>query len=108
MPIALIAVETITNSLKHAFPDRSSGRIEITLRSEGDTAVLSIKDNGGGLPSEGERTRSSGLRLIEALTRQVDGRLDIKVEGGTEFILEVPLGEDSSNAQAPGALIAAF
>lgn len=107
VPIALIAVETITNSLKHAFADRSSGRIEITLRREGDTAVLSLKDNGEGLPSDGERTRSSGLRLIEALTRQIDGRLDIKVEGGTEFILEVPLAEESSDAQAPGALIAA-
>jgi two-component sensor histidine kinase len=106
VPIALIAVETITNTLKHAFAAGSSGRIGITLRREGGTAVLSIKDNGRGLPPVDERERTSGLRLIEALTRQIDGRLDIKVEGGTEFILEVPLAEGSSNAQASGALAA--
>jgi two-component sensor histidine kinase len=98
IPLALTAVELVTNALKHAFPDKRDGRITVTLRREGDVAVLVVEDNGVGLPDAGERRRFSGLRLVERLTAQLRGQLEIRAERGTRFTLIFPV----DNAEAAG------
>lgn len=91
-PLALLVVELITNACKHAFPGGRGGRIEVTLFRRGPVAILSVRDNGVGLPGEGARPRMSGLRLADGLVRQLRGRLDITTDRGTCFTLTLPLG----------------
>jgi two-component sensor histidine kinase len=91
VPVALIAVEVLTNSLKHGFPDGRAGRIEIALKVLEDSVLVSIGDNGVGLPPAKRRERTSGLRLIEGLTRQLRGRLEVSTDGGTRFDLHLPI-----------------
>jgi two-component sensor histidine kinase len=101
VPVALIAVEVLTNSLKHGFPDGRSGRIEIKLKRLDDSVLVSIGDNGAGLPPETARQRTSGLRLIEGLARQLRGTLEISTEGGTRFDLHLPIPGAAEPRPAP-------
>lgn len=101
VPIALLAVEAICNSLKHAFPDGRTGEIRVELQGGPDAAALSILDNGIGLPPPEERSRHSGLKLIEALAAQVQGDLDVVVDRGTRLILRFSQGDEGVEALEP-------
>ncbi len=73
MPLGLVVGELVTNSLKHAFEGRESGRIEVRLRREGSRFELLVSDDGSG-PSPGAGS-GIGLRLAEALASQLGGEL---------------------------------
>ena len=92
VPLALLVVELVTNALKHAFPDGRPGKIEVTLAREGGQGVLTIRDNGTGLPDAKVRTRTSGLRLVDRLVAQLHATLEVRSTGGTEFRLTFPVG----------------
>ena len=73
--LALLFNETITNALKHAFPEGRAGRLAIRLAREGDRVVASVEDDGVGLEateSEASGGGSFGSELIETLSRQLD------------------------------------
>jgi two-component sensor histidine kinase len=91
VPAGLIVNELMTNAFKYAF-DASGGVIRITFTANRDTheAVLTIEDNGRGMsePREG----GMGLRLIEALTAQIEGHLERPdVKKGTSTSVKFPL-----------------
>ena len=67
----LIVNELVSNSLKHAFPDRRKGQVEVTLHSAGTDVVLEVADNGVGLPANLDvRSPSTlGLKLVAILHR---------------------------------------
>jgi two-component sensor histidine kinase len=53
---------------------------------------LEVSDQGIGLPSDFDptRSRSLGMRLVASLTRQIGGRLEWQdAQPGTRFVLEV-------------------
>jgi PAS domain S-box-containing protein len=86
IPLGLIANELISNSLEHAFPDGRAGHVALTLaHDDHEATVLSVTDDGVGIPvAEAGRT-GLGLRLVEALASQLGAtveRLD-SPEGGT-------------------------
>ncbi|MBI5725825.1 MAG: PAS domain S-box protein [Planctomycetes bacterium] len=90
MPCGLIINELLSNALKHAFPASRPGEIRVAMNREKDgSLVLSISDNGRGIPADinTSKTTTLGLRLINILTYQLGGQLEIKRENGTEFIL---------------------
>lgn len=78
MPCGLIVNELVTNSLKHAFPDRGSGEISVGLKTADGGLRLSVVDSGRGLPADFEsRSRNSlGLQLVHDLARQLLGTLE--------------------------------
>lgn len=80
--LALIANELTTNAIKHGLPDRS-GVIRVGFGPAGDGFELVVQDSGPGIPDEA-LDRSSGLKLVRALCRQIGGRLDIAYENGTK------------------------
>jgi len=95
IPIALIANELITNAAKHASPEGSSaGRIAARLTKGPDaTLLLSVRDDGPGLPADFDMAKSKGLgmRVVMALTKQLGGNITHHSGAdGTEFILSVP------------------
>jgi len=89
IPCGLIANELITNSLKHAFKASQRGQIDVSLHMAEGQIRLSVKDNGCGLPEglDPHTSGSLGLSLINALTGQLKGTLEVKSEGGAEFLL---------------------
>jgi len=92
--IALVATELVGNAAKHAYPEGARGQIRVNLaRISRDSARVSIRDDGVGLPADFETRRSGiGMRLARALARQTGARFDIiRHAQGTEFVLEIPL-----------------
>ena len=87
IPCGLIINELVSNALKHAFLDSSEGQINIHLHREGEKNVLIVSDNGVGLPGEIDilNTETLGLQLVSALVTQIDGRLELVRDKGTEF-----------------------
>jgi len=51
--------------------------------------VLTVRDNGVGLPEDvNERKASSlGLQMVETLSRQLKGAYEFRRDGGTQFYL---------------------
>lgn len=96
LPCGLIVNELVSNAFKHAFEGRKRGEIVAFSRLSGKKLVLSIKDDGVGLPAFSDvETSSLGLQLVESLTRQLGGKMRIIRKVGTEFRFSIPIKADS-------------
>ncbi len=95
IPLALIVVEGLTNAGKHGFPDhRPAGRqakVDVTLRAAGPTVTLAVSDNGIGLEPDSPGEPGLGLRLVEALARQLGGTVERCHSAGTTLTVTFPL-----------------
>lgn len=88
IPCGLIVNELITNSLKHAFPDDRRGLVHVDLAARGGGGYcLTVGDDGVGMNgcTDLAHAESLGLQIVATLTEQLDGRLDVSSNGGTEF-----------------------
>jgi len=91
IPCGLIINELLSNALKHAFPDKTKGEINLSLSSpETGRFVLSISDTGVGMPEniELEKLESLGLQLVKDLVSQLGGTIDVDVHEGSTFRIE--------------------
>lgn len=86
LPCGLIVNELVTNSIKHAFPDGRKGNICISLEEYKETwNRLIIKDDGVGVGELDFRNSASlGMELVDTLTDQIDGRIEVNTDCGTE------------------------
>jgi len=90
VPFTLIVNEVITNIIKHAFPGKKKGKIEIELSEIGRQVRLIIKDDGIGLPKNFNFSDSStiGMKLIETLSQQINSEYKFESsDKGTVFKL---------------------
>lgn len=84
IPIGLIVNELLTNSLKHAFPNKKEGTIRIGLNKRGPQLYMKVADNGVGNTSfEKMQDSGFGTRLIQLLTQQLDGKIKVTIDKGT-------------------------
>jgi len=83
----------VISSLKYAFPEGRKGtvRVGISKNSEGNN-VLTAADNGIGFPASIDfyHTTSLGLRLVNLLTGQLRGTVELAVDGGTKVSITFP------------------
>ncbi|HII84708.1 MAG TPA: sensor histidine kinase, partial [Methanobacterium subterraneum] len=88
--LGLIVNELLSNCLKHAFPHDGSGRIDIAFHGENEHYQLTVADDGVGFPEnlDYRNTKSLGLRLVNILTDQIDGKMELKQNKGTQFTIE--------------------
>ena len=77
--MGLIVTELVINSIKHAFPDQvSGGKIVVSFADEGGAWLLSVSDNGAGMPVSTERGKPGlGTGLVEALSKQLDATVTV-------------------------------
>jgi two-component sensor histidine kinase len=94
MPCGLIINEIVSNCLKHAFPNGNKGSIEFSLARTDQWIELVIKDSGAGLPENVVfgNSETLGLRLIEALVKQLQGEISVRRADGTTFHVRFPVG----------------
>ncbi len=93
IPCGLIVNELVTNAMQHAFKQEhhTQPSIDIMLYETEEHIVLSVSDNGIGLPVETDvkNTTSLGLQLVRVLSvDQLDGSLTISRTGGTQFTIK--------------------
>ncbi|HEY3361702.1 MAG TPA: PAS domain S-box protein [Methanosarcina sp.] len=94
VPLGIIVNELVSNSLKHAFTEGEEGEIRVKLcREEINDEMskfrfsLTVSDNGKGIPEnlELENLESLGLQLVSTLVDQLNGKIELKRDLGTEF-----------------------
>ncbi|MCK9152103.1 sensor histidine kinase [Methanobacterium alcaliphilum] len=93
IPLGLLINELVSNSLKYAFSDLESyenAEISIELKKEKSNYKLVVKDNGIGLPENFDlnKTKTLGMQLINNLTNQIDGDLELDRSIGTKFTIK--------------------
>ncbi len=79
IPCGLLINEIITNSIKYAFPNNSEGKINISFKKHEGEFYLKISDSGIGIKEniDFENLKTLGLRLINLLTIQLKGTLQV-------------------------------
>lgn len=97
IPCGLIVNELVTNAIKYAFPieqwtphsDSEECWIRIQLKEENDQFVLSVSDNGVGIPPDinWQATNTLGLLLVTTLTNQLNGKIEKAPGKGTTFFI---------------------
>ena len=89
-PLALFAVEAISNAQKHALA-QNGGVLHFRFIVQGDEAELLIADEGSGEPPELEGD-GVGRTLMSAFARQLRGRVEVtqNARGGTSTRLIFP------------------
>jgi len=90
VPLGLLINEIISNSFKHAFPDRTTGTIIVHLSgNEKNGLHLRIGDDGIGLPdrSKWSNPQSLGMDLIHTLAGQLDVHVELSDAPGTVYVL---------------------
>jgi PAS domain S-box-containing protein len=107
--LAQVISNLLTNAAKYTEPN---GRIELKVRREGDTAVISVIDNGIGIPAEAaphifdmftqvghgidhsQGGLGIGLSLVKRLTEKHGGTITMTSDGpgtGSTFVLSLPV-----------------
>jgi len=95
-PCGLIINELLTNSLKYAFPasfDCETIRcapctVEVNLMEDAGSHILTVRDNGIGLPDDLNlaTTKTLGLKLVNFLARhQLRASIEIRSDKGAEL-----------------------
>ena len=92
--LALLVTELVTNAAKHAYGGTGGPiHVRLSLKDQG-TVSISVRDEGRGLAKDFavERTTGLGMRLIKALTDQMEAVLRIEPsDRGTTFTIDARL-----------------
>ena len=93
--IGLITNELVSNALEHAFVDQPSGSLHVSLVPKSSNLILTVADDGVGLPPNFESARSSslGLELVQTLAKQLGGTFRYNSGKGATFQIEFPAME---------------
>ena len=93
IPCGLIINELVSNSMKYAFPQNHKGKIKVSLQTDNEeNLVLTIKDNGVGMPLNFKtlNPQSLGLELVKLMVKQLNGKIAIDGTAGTTISITFP------------------
>lgn len=101
IPIGLIVTELTTNALKYG---GEGGVVCVHIVRDGDGLMLTVRDQGPGLPEDFDLRRSSreslGMRMISSLLRQTRGEITFaSAAPGTSVTVRFPI-PDAPAAQS--------
>lgn len=89
--LGLILNELISNSLKYAFPN-GEGEIRIELKIKHNQYILTVADNGIGLPKNFnlDQVQTLGIQLVIRLVNQLEGTISVENFTGTRWRITFP------------------
>lgn len=92
IPCGLIINELVSNALRHAYPDKQEGTLNISMNKINDRICLQVSDNGIGMPEEFiiGSTKTLGLILVDTLARQLNGSVEVHTDHGTTVQITFP------------------
>jgi PAS domain S-box-containing protein len=96
IPCGLIINELVSNAIKHGYPSGQRGVIGVEMTVEdgadGEGYRLTVHNDGKAFPEglDFRNTETLGLQLVNSLTRQLGGRIDLHREAGTTFEIRFP------------------
>lgn len=94
IPLGLLVTELVTNAIKYAYGE-GGGVIAVTIRNADGRILLTVSDDGVGLPADFDlkaaSRKSLGMRMIGSLARQLRGTIAIENGArGTCAVLDIP------------------
>ena len=77
--MGLIVTELVINAIKHAFPEQTTGgKITVSFAEAEGAWLLSVSDNGTGMPVGKKRGKPGlGTGIVEALSKQLDATVTV-------------------------------
>ncbi|WP_354644287.1 GAF domain-containing protein [Kitasatospora camelliae] len=86
--VVAVLGEALSNAARHA----QAGRVEVVLQATGTQVLLTVQDDGVGIPVQGRR---SGLRNLAERAEVLGGVLELASppDGGTRLLWSAPLGD---------------
>jgi PAS domain S-box-containing protein len=103
VPCGLIINELVSNSLKHAYTEHQGiGHISTSFKHFEDSYILSISDDGKGMPEDFsfDNISSMGMEIICILTNQLDGNIQLIKDNGSTFRVAFPNRKELWHKQA--------
>lgn len=90
--VGLIINEFLTNSYKYAFSENEKGIIKIDIIELPDSFLLSLVDNGKGLPKDFDLNSitSFGMDVMQLLAKQLQGTFSLNTKKGVSLTIEFP------------------
>ena len=87
LPLGLIIVELVSNSMKHAFKNQQNGiiNIEITHDAHSKKNCLYYIDNGEGFDFINIETKGLGVEIMKGLIDQLNGKIETQLKKGFEL-----------------------
>jgi two-component sensor histidine kinase len=78
--MGLIVTELVINAIKHAFRvPGSRGTIRVSFAADGDAWLLTVADDGAGMPGACKGAKPGlGTGIVEALSRQLDANVSVQ------------------------------
>ncbi len=94
IPLALIVYELLTNAFKYAPPRTGARDLRVAaVQDPRGVLVLTVSDNGPGLPPDFEEKAGLGVKLVQTLLLQLHGTMETASgPDGTTVTVTVPLG----------------
>ena len=104
--LGLMINEFVSNTAKHAYPDRGNTRGEIRLslkRVSTGTLLLEYSDHGKGLPDTFSLSSIStlGLKLVSSIVKRHKGTFFISGKEGVRISIELPLEGGDVKSEDP-------
>jgi PAS domain S-box-containing protein len=99
IPCAMIVNELLSNSLKYAFKDGQSGKIDIHMElMESDLYRIRVSDSGVGFPKDMniENAETLGLQLVNVFVGQLNGEVKFSRKRGAAFEIVFPAGKTTN------------
>ena len=89
IPCGLIVNELLSNAMKYAFVGRAQGVVTLRVGLKAGRVQIEVRDDGVGLPEgfDANTHDSLGMYLVQALTEQLDGELEIGTGPGSSFLV---------------------
>jgi two-component sensor histidine kinase len=77
--MGLIVTELVINAIKHAFSKQTTGgKITVSFTEDEGAWLLSVSDNGSGMPGGKQRGKPGlGTGIVEALSKQLDATVKV-------------------------------
>jgi PAS domain S-box-containing protein len=128
--LAQVFSNLLNNASKYSkLPDSSSGQIVLTVKREGNSAVVTIRDSGVGIPApmlpkvfdmftqvgrsrdQAEGGLGIGLALAKRLVEMHAGTIEARSEGlgkGSEFVVRLPVRQSPGRDAVPPSVGSRF
>ena len=92
--LGLIVNELITNALKYAYPDQADGVVRVALQHHCGGMILSVEDDGVGLPEGGLVSKGTGLGslIVTAMAQTIGASVALeRLSPGTRIAVRMDL-----------------
>ncbi|MDF2254578.1 sensor histidine kinase [Streptantibioticus ferralitis] len=94
-PLSMVLTELLQNALEHGFGPGQRGTVEVTAARGPERLLITVEDDGRGLPEgfDPQRAGNLGLQIVRTLVvGELGGTFDMVPgkEGGTKVLLDIP------------------